>query len=355
MRLRYYGVGGKIIELAREARLSATLETILNLPHATIEPFRYQACDWAQREANRDSQEAGTLVAFFSTHACFRVRDTYRWTIDRHHRLLNADICVTLVDDIAAIQTRLVRDPRWVGMSFEELLEWQTQEIERTDYWAENNLECERPRNFIVPIYDLCKILPNLILRRSEMRRVYFSFPITHAPQDVRERAVSFLRRLREKYIVFDPGAITDYETVDGWKKDKITQAKDATELQRLLENVGNKTVERDYTLIRQSDMIIVYYPPTRVYVPVQPSAEVSGKRLVKALSDEGELRLVEDEKFLLSAGVISEMVTCYTQGGKVYAVWLSEQDPSPFFRYHCHRIFKGSNAEEELLLADLG
>ena len=51
-----------------------------------------------------------------------------------------------------------------------------------------------------------------------------------------------------------------------------------------------------------------------------------------------------------LSAGVICEMKEAIHMGKRVYALWLPEQPPSPFFTRYCTRWFR----EEEALFAYL-
>ena len=85
------------------------------------------------------------------------------------------------------------------------------------------------------------------------------------------------------------------------------------------LDHIDGQIVDRDYKLIAQSQTVVVYYPTTT-----------------------------------LSAGVICEMKEAIHMGKRVYALWLPEQPPSPFFTRYCTRWFR----EEEALfdyLAEAG
>ena len=77
------------------------------------------------------------------------------------------------------------------------------------------------------------------------------------------------------------------------------------------LDHIDGQIVDRDYKLIAQSQTVVVYYPTTT-----------------------------------LSAGVICEMKEAIHMGKRVYALWLPEQPPSPFFTRYCTRWFR----EEEAL-----
>ena len=77
------------------------------------------------------------------------------------------------------------------------------------------------------------------------------------------------------------------------------------------MQYMADQTVARDYKLIKQSDLVVVYYPTT-----------------------------------VLSAGVISEMIYAVANGKQVFAVWLPPTEPSPFFSYYCTEpIFRSTQA----------
>src|SRR4030095_1876724 len=81
------------------------------------------------------------------------------------------------------------------------------------------------------------------------------------------------------------------------------------------LDHIDGQIVDRDYKLIRQSQMVCVYYPTT-----------------------------------LLSAGVICEMNDAIHRGKRVYALWLPDKPPSPFFTRYCTKWFRDENAFFEYL-----
>jgi adenylate kinase len=200
----------------------------------------------------------------------------------------------------------------------------------------------------------------------------YLSYPMTHLQgEELLSRLEAFRQRLRQRVIVFDPAAVDDF-TMDvdapvgfsdgsvqagaigatlastklegdvpegaasigafggvGGPASKTGRARDLIldarppgehglarpENPENLEHIDGQIVDRDYKLIEQSQTVVVYYPTTT-----------------------------------LSAGVICEMKEAIHRGKRVYALWLPESPPSPFFTRYCTRWFR----EEEALFAYL-
>ena len=74
---------------------------------------------------------------------------------------------------------------------------------------------------------------------------------------------------------------------------------------ERDLRHIADQIVFRDYKLIAQSDMVVVFY-----------------------------------DALVPSPGVISEMNYALQTGKRVYGVWLPASEPSPFFTRYCTRVF---------------
>lgn len=78
---------------------------------------------------------------------------------------------------------------------------------------------------------------------------------------------------------------------------------------ERELQHIADQIVWRDYKLIAQADMVIVFY-----------------------------------DSLVASPGVISEMNYALQMGKRVYGVWLPENEPSPFFTRYCTRCFRSDD-----------
>ena len=87
----------------------------------------------------------------------------------------------------------------------------------------------------------------------------------------------------------------------------------------RLQQHIADQIVQRDYKLIAQSDIVVVFYD---VAVP--------------------------------SPGVISEMKFALENGKRVYGVWLPPGEPSVFFTRYCSLWFRSPDALLAQLSADL-
>lgn len=121
------------------------------------------------------------------------------------------------------------------------------------------------------------------------------------------QKARKLIEKLRTLgYIVFEPSSIDDAKYVGELhqqvkaKKGTITR----DELSRPARIAGDHTVDLDYKLIEQSDMVVVRYP------------SVERKYIVEKDS------VIPAIYVLLSAGVIREMVKGNRDGKKVLAVW---------------------------------
>lgn len=227
------------------------------------------------------------------------------------YRLLSRiepDMYVTIIDNIKTISEELDRDPdhRFPDLTLMEILKWQRREIEGTCATA----RCESPQSVqhcLVATGQKPQTLFDLLF--LQRKKIYASYPITESPEQDLPAVKKVINELRDRgYIVFDPYCITD-----------LPFARAQTELtprerRALIREVGAQIVTRDYHLIDQSDLVVVYYPTVK-YPAV----------------NEG----VDEEYVPLSAGVICEMVRGHSQGKEVYVIWLADHDPSPFFIYH--------------------
>jgi hypothetical protein len=77
----------------------------------------------------------------------------------------------------------------------------------------------------------------------------------------------------------------------------------------RDLQHISDQIVFRDYKLIAQSDIVVVFY-----------------------------------DALVPSPGVISEMNYALQTGKRVYGVWLPASPPSPFFTRYCTRVFAAAD-----------
>jgi len=143
------------------------------------------------------------------------------------------------------------------------------------------------------------------------------AYPITllkDKPELVKE-VEALIERLRRQFIVFNPMSVQDIE----WAEKKfqlpseLVSAMGTTPFPDVSKTgwkcIDDQTVARDYQLIDQSDMVVVYYKTNGP--PALP---------------------------IMSFGVLSEMMHAYTNNKPVYALF--PYGRSPFFKYYCTEAF---------------
>ncbi len=293
-------------------------ETILDAAGSTLEALRAAALEQVLRLADT------TPHFILATHALFRWRNALIPGFDVHYlNQIQPDLYVTISDTITAIKGRLDRQARWHHYSYHDLLTWRDEETFVTEMMA----SFQRKRHYLIARDQSPDTLYRLMFR-PEVRTVYRSYPITHIVDqpDLQAECDALGAQLDEPFVAFDPMAIKDPQAperaappgpspTDGaeeaWSDggegeappSALTKrsAAEATFTPAEVQYMDDQTVARDYKLIKQSDLVVVYYPTT-----------------------------------VLSAGVICEMSYAVANGKQVFAVWLPPTAPSPFFSYYC-------------------
>lgn len=297
--------------------------TILNVPDdrrmRLFEKAYVAVAEDLQRRYEKDTEKCAVVAA----HALFHWRTTYLDAFPSYLlQSLGADVFVTIRHNIRNTKEKLDRNAshRWTDVNHSDILYWQDHESTKTRSWAD---WLQKP-HFIVARNEPPETLYRILFEEST-KKVYLSYPMSHVPLQEIEAARKLIAKLREiGYIVFDPGSIDDAKFADELLKNEP----DNLLYKHLAIDASDHTVKLDYLLIEQSDLLIARYP------------------MVKLPKSEG----YTDSMYIpLSAGVICEMVTAFTQPRRVYGIWLPKTKPSPFFTYYCHER-KCFSSEEELL-----
>jgi adenylate kinase len=305
------------------------------------------------------------------THATFSWNYSIVPGLDVYYlNLLQPDVYVTITDGILSIRQRLTEE-RWRRVTINNLLWWRDVERALTEMMA----AWQRKPHYLIGRRQGPETLYRVMFE-PQTTTAYLSYPMTHLQgEKLLAQLERFRQRLRQRVVVFDPAAVDDF-TLDvdapvGFS-DGSVQAADigatltSTKLEgdagaspdgggagpgplggvgspasksgrarelildarppgeqgparqenpENLDHIDGQIVVRDYKLIEQSQTVVVYYPTTT-----------------------------------LSAGVICEMKEAIHRGKRVYALWLPDQPPSPFFTRYCTRWFR----EEEALFAYL-
>lgn len=263
--ITYVDVGNYMREIADQLQLAIPDDKILDAPETTLKVLRKLAFEHVIRDL-RDPSKSGqasqhTIVGL---HATFRWRQRTMLGFDPECvRDLAPDIFVTVVDDVRDVRARLDRFPKWRAqhLQYDDILDWVDQETVVTQMLA----SIQRKPFYLIARKEDVRTFRNLILK-PDLTKVYLSYGITGASKDAIAAAQDLADQMRDHLIVFNPLSIKDMELARASRSQAangaIAQSNALGSLpERVTERIENATVYRDYRLIAQSDMIVVYYP----------------------------------------------------------------------------------------------
>jgi adenylate kinase len=321
--LRIFDVREAMFQIAEDVGEPVEEETILDMfPHALV-LLRAAALEKISSLCEQADQHQDWII---NTHAVFRWKNTLISGFDPYYLTrLKPDLYVTITAGVQTVLNRLRRYPRWEETTISDLLVWREEE-----QWATE----EMARIYHKPQYLLGRALPPRALYRlmfeSSVSTAYLSYPMQHAEGD-RAALAAFKQRLDEIMLVFDPADVNDFEreSFDRRTAGQTAPSDGTAELrealaadgqlgaepavspfdERDLRHIADQIVFRDYKLIAQSDVVVVFY-----------------------------------DALVPSPGVISEMNYALQTGKRVYGVWLPASEPSPFFTRYCTRVFRSAD-----------
>lgn len=261
-----------------------------------------------------------------NSHATFRWRNGLFSAFDFDQlAMLNADIYVTLLDNVEAIHGRLLRDGA-DGHTLKDLLVWREEEILATEIISK--VSPERPTPFFVLARGRHTSTARTLFRlltRPAMRKVYPSFPMSHVmdmPQVLSE-IQQFRNELARYFIAFDPGDVDEKQLYDKAvaaigdnQQTLIINSEDhpvslrTSEIVSVGADINGQIYARDFMMVRQSDMIVSLIP------------ELPGGRPG------------------LSSGVERELQHAFDHGREVYVIWKPKSGPSPFITQTATQVF---------------
>jgi len=310
-------VGNMMFAIAQALGITIPEDKILDLSPSTLGYLRTAVFEQILREC---SQNENLII---STHACFRWKKHILNAFDFHYlNEINPDLYVTVVDELLPIKARLEASDQWKDhLDLKDILIWRDEEIFITKAIA----DFQRKPFYIMPRKQPPDTLYRFMLDPNS-KKVYLSYPITHVRKHAEKLRAKdgFRDKLRTAgMVIFDPGEIDDVNAIKlasdaaSNKKERLEFETEGNriqvptrEIQEMRDYIYDQIVARDYQLIDQSDLIIVYY-----YIPV------------------------------MSPGVLSEMSYGFTNNRDVLVVFKGPE--SPFFHYYSTRIFSD---ESELM-----
>jgi len=260
-----------------------------------------------------------------NTHATFRWKHGLFEAFDFDHvTTFDADLYVTLVDNVDAIHERLLREHD-VPHTLKDIMVWREEEILATEILAHSigGHGC-----FYVLARgqegDTAESLVRLMFE-PQRKKIYPSFPMTHVMDmpDVLMEIDAFRSALAEHFICFDPGDLDEKRllfdageaikrgeqaiTLQVHGRDVVFNVPDITSVAR---DIDGQIYARDFKLIDQSDMIVSFIPELPGGIPG------------------------------LSSGVERELQHAFEGTKEVYVIWRPVRAPSPFVTETATRVF---------------
>ncbi len=293
---------------------------ILDLPRQRLTALRRSVF----KDILQSTTDETNLIV--NTHATFRWKHGLFHAYD-HTQIaeLDADLYVTLVDNVDTVHERLEREHE-IRHTLKDILVWREEEIVVTQAMAEavagygHALVISRsnPRINAQSLYRL--------MFEPSRKRVYPSFPMTHVldQPEILAQTEQFRDVLAEHFITFDPADLNEkrllHEAGEATKHGEEDVLLDVhgrevrlsvSEITQIARDIDAQIYARDFKLIDQSDMIVSY-------IPALPNGQA-----------------------VLSSGVERELQHAFESTKEVYVVWRPEQEPSPFVNQTATRIFK--------------
>jgi len=314
-RVGVYHLGDRMYAEAPDVRPGR----ILDLPLARLNSLRRAVF----KDILADVDRHETVIV--NTHAAFRWKHGLFPAFDHDQMLaLDADLYVTLVDNVDAIHQRLARDHD-VPHTLKDILVWREEEILATEilasairghgcfYVIARGIE----ENTVESLYRL--------IFKPQTRKVYPSFPMTHVTDMPATLAQidGFRAALAEHFITFDPGDLDEKRLLlDAGRAAERDEKRftidvngrpvefDVAEVLSVARDIDAQIYARDFKLIDQSDMIVSF-------IPELPSGKPG-----------------------LSSGVERELQHAHEATKEVYVVWQPKAEPSPFVTETATRVF---------------
>jgi len=319
-RVKVYHVGDMMYAEAPDVRPGR----ILDLPLARLHALRRSVFKDILADVNKHE----TVIV--NTHAAFRWKHGLFPAFDHDQMLaLDADLYITLVDNLDVVHERLLRDHD-VPHALKDVLVWREEEILATEILASAIRGHGCFYVFARGIEDNALESLYRLIFRPETKRVYPSFPITHVVDmpETLARIDAFRAQIAEHFITFDPGDVDEKRLLfeagaamqRGEKKITIEvngrQVEfDVNEVTGVARDIDAQIYARDFKLIDQSDMIVSF-------IPELPTGKPG-----------------------VSSGVERELQHAYEATKEVYVIWQPRAEPSPFVTETATKVF-GSTQE---------
>jgi hypothetical protein len=280
---------------ARELGMDVKREKMLDLSPPTLQALRSTVFERILHDVEEHEKNHKNIAIIINTHATFRWRQHLMPGWDFYYLTkLKPDLFLTIINVINDIYHTLEANSLWKGMNNRyQLGIWQEEEAFTTKLMAET---MKKPF-YIIARRQPPETLYRLIFEHEVSEKVYLSYPMTHIKDEGKKKDIENLaQELRNLgLVVFDPGTM---------------------ELERIYEDIPEdirvfdfyQTVYRDFQLIDQGTMVVIFYP-----------------------------------EIVHSSGVVNEQAYGFRNNKYVFAVFPAE-NYSPFTSFFADKTFKSVN-----------
>jgi len=298
---------------------------ILDLPLSRLRSIRRSVF----KDVLATCRQSGNVIV--NTHATFRWRHGLFYAFDYDQmKALDADLYVTLVDNVDRIHYRLARDGH-ADHTLKDLMVWREEEILATELLSQilgghgQFYILARGADALSPQGSPAEALARL-LDRPQPRKAYLSFPMSHVDglSSVPAEIESFRRTMKRHFLCFDPGDVEEkvlctqalraveagQRTIEAGPPSQEV-ALEAAEVVGIIPDIDGQIYARDFKLIDQAEMIISIIPE------------------------------LDDGRPGLSSGVERELQHAHEATREVFVIWRPRVEPSPFVSETATRIFR--------------
>ncbi|MEM0021440.1 MAG: hypothetical protein QW039_04850 [Fervidicoccaceae archaeon] len=262
--------------------LNITRENVLDLSPEQLNTIRDEAIEEIIARINRrEASSKRNVISVISSPAIFRIAPSHthpegiiRGLSIKHIERINPEEIYILVDDLLNVKKRLLSDQAWRGRiepRLSILATWRKESINLVlDYIREiqSRRDGKKIDWLVFSVNHPVSTFLDLIVR--EKPKIYLSFPITGIPLEKVEQEISkFISAISKYFIVLNPltikdwDLITEYETAFSGNESavEINGIKlKLDELQESIDLIRSQVVERDISLVRNANAIIVYH-----------------------------------------------------------------------------------------------
>ena len=292
---------------------------ILNLPITRLNALRRAVF----KEILRTSERHPHVIV--NTHATFRWKHGLFAAFDFDQiKAFNADVYITLLDNVDAVHQRLLRDHD-IDHTLKDVMVWREEELLATEIIA--NMLKGHGHFYMVSRgrREFTTQTMHRLLFEPKRKKAYLSFPMSHVMDlpDTLAEIERFKAAMNEHFTCFDPADVDEFalhmaalQALQDGRTTIQVQAPEGpltlktAEVAQVSGDILGQIYARDFKMIDQADMIVSLIP------------ELPGG------------------KPAVSSGVERELHHAFEGGKEVYVVWRCAAMPSPFITETATKVF---------------